>query len=188
MLANGFLLLVGASLPRIVNRLKITKLELNNLLVFGLAPSMAFDTIYVVSIKRHRTLKKSTVVLYWFSKMFRCSISCRYLHIGHAKAALLNQHYQLAFQGKLILRFDDTNPEKEKEDFERVIVEDVAMLNIKPDIESFTSNFFDEMLVYCEKLIRDGKAFVDDTEPEQMKLEREQKVDSKNRGNSEFEI
>jgi glutamyl/glutaminyl-tRNA synthetase len=112
---------------------------------------------------------------------------CRYLHIGHAKAALLNQHYQLAFQGKLILRFDDTNPEKEKEDFERVIVEDVAMLNIKPDMESFTSNFFDDMLAYCEKLIREGKAFVDDTEPEQMKLEREQKVDSKNRGNSEFE-
>ena len=56
------------------------------------------------------------------------------MNSGHAKAALLNAHYQTSFKGKLIMRFDDTNPEKEKEDFEKIILEDVAMLKIKPDI------------------------------------------------------
>ncbi|XP_041970133.1 bifunctional glutamate/proline--tRNA ligase [Aricia agestis] len=107
-----------------------------------------------------------------------------YLHIGHAKAALLNQYYQQAFQGKLIMRFDDTNPAKENAEFEKVILEDVEMLEIKPDMFTHTSQYFDLMLQYCEKLIKEGKAFVDDTPAEQMKSEREQKIESKNRNNS----
>ncbi|XP_045776544.1 bifunctional glutamate/proline--tRNA ligase isoform X3 [Maniola jurtina] len=107
-----------------------------------------------------------------------------YLHIGHAKAALLNQYYQQAFEGKLIMRFDDTNPAKENADFEKVILEDVEMLEIKPDIFTHTSQYFDLMQNLCEKLIKEGKAFVDDTPPEQMKNEREQKIESKNRSNS----
>ncbi|CAD0203763.1 unnamed protein product [Chrysodeixis includens] len=107
-----------------------------------------------------------------------------YLHIGHAKAALLNQYYQLAFEGKLIMRFDDTNPAKENAEFEKVILEDVEMLEIKPDLFTHTSQYFDLMLDYCVKLIKEGKAFVDDTPAEQMKNEREQKIDSKNRNNS----
>ncbi|KAI4469059.1 prolyl-trna synthetase [Holotrichia oblita] len=106
-----------------------------------------------------------------------------YLHIGHAKAALLNQYYQQTFQGKLIMRFDDTNPAKENADFEKVILEDVAMLEIKPDMFTHTSEYFDQMLEYCEKLLKEGKAYVDDTEPELMKQEREQRVESKNRSN-----
>ncbi|XP_022913832.2 bifunctional glutamate/proline--tRNA ligase [Onthophagus taurus] len=107
-----------------------------------------------------------------------------YLHIGHAKAALLNQYYQQAFQGKFIMRFDDTNPAKEEVEFEKVILEDVEMLEIKPDLFTHTSQYFDIMLGYCEKLLKDGKAYCDDTEPEQMKMEREQRVDSVNRNNS----
>lgn len=107
-----------------------------------------------------------------------------YLHIGHAKAALLNQYYQEAFNGKLIMRFDDTNPAKENVHFEKVILEDVAMLEIKPDMFSHTSQYFDLMLQYCEKLLKEGKAYVDDTEAELMKTQREQKVESANRQNS----
>ncbi|XP_031758975.1 bifunctional glutamate/proline--tRNA ligase isoform X3 [Xenopus tropicalis] len=107
-----------------------------------------------------------------------------YLHIGHAKAALLNQHYQVTFKGKLIMRFDDTNPEKEKEDFEKVILEDVSMLQIKPDQFTYTSDHFDTIMKYAEKLIQEGKAYVDDTPAEQMKSEREQRIESKHRSNT----
>uniref|UniRef100_A0A670I222 Bifunctional glutamate/proline--tRNA ligase n=1 Tax=Podarcis muralis TaxID=64176 RepID=A0A670I222_PODMU len=95
-----------------------------------------------------------------------------YLHIGHAKAALLNQHYQVNFK------------EKEKEDFEKVILEDVAMLHIKPDQFTYTSDHFETIMKYAEKLIHEGKAYVDDTPAEQMKMEREQRTESKHRNNS----
>ncbi|KAM3625961.1 uncharacterized protein V6R79_020421 [Siganus canaliculatus] len=107
-----------------------------------------------------------------------------YLHIGHAKAALLNQHYQLTFKGKLIMRFDDTNPEKEKEDFEKVILEDVAMLQIHPDQFTYTSDHFPTIMRFAEQLLSEGKAYIDNTPPEQMKQEREQRVESKCRNNT----
>ncbi|XP_032416258.1 bifunctional glutamate/proline--tRNA ligase isoform X3 [Xiphophorus hellerii] len=107
-----------------------------------------------------------------------------YLHIGHAKAALLNQHYQVTFKGKLIMRFDDTNPEKEKEDFEKVILEDVAMLQIHPDQFTYTSDHFPVIMRLGEKLLAEGKAYIDDTPPEQMKQEREQRTESRCRNNT----
>ncbi len=57
------------------------------------------------------------------------------------------------------------------------------MLEVKPDTYTYTSNYFDLMLKYCEKLITDGKAYVDDTDPEIMKQDREKKVESKHRNN-----
>ncbi|XP_077511678.1 glutamyl-prolyl-tRNA synthetase [Amblyomma americanum] len=107
-----------------------------------------------------------------------------YLHVGHAKAALLNQYYQQAFKGKLIMRFDDTNPEKEKEDFEKVILDDVKKLEITPDRFTFTSDYFELLLQKCEELLKKGLAYVDDTDAETMKAEREQRVESKNRSNT----
>ncbi|XP_058881572.1 bifunctional glutamate/proline--tRNA ligase-like isoform X1 [Acipenser ruthenus] len=107
-----------------------------------------------------------------------------YLHIGHAKAALLNQHYQVNFKGKLIMRFDDTNPEKEKEDFEKVILEDLSLLQIHPDQFTYTSDHFDLILKLAEKMLHEDKAYIDNTPAEQMKQEREQRIASHNRSNS----
>ncbi|XP_076096577.1 bifunctional glutamate/proline--tRNA ligase-like isoform X2 [Mytilus galloprovincialis] len=107
-----------------------------------------------------------------------------FLHVGHAKAALLNYYYREMFKGTLIMRFDDTNPAKESSEFEQVILEDVAMLGIKYDKFSHTSDHFDLMLDLCTKMIKEGKAYVDNTEPEQMKKEREERVENDNRKNS----
>ncbi|XP_024936533.1 bifunctional glutamate/proline--tRNA ligase isoform X2 [Cephus cinctus] len=104
-----------------------------------------------------------------------------FLHIGHAKAALLNQYYAEAFNGQLIMRFDDTNPAKETVEFEQAILEDLAMLQIKPDRFTHSSDYFDLMLEYCEQLIENGKAFVDDTPAPVMKEQREQRLPSSNR-------
>merc|ERR1719450_9875 len=75
------------------------------------------------------------------------------------------------------MRFDDTNPAKEKEEYENVILDDIKMLQVKSD-------HFETILNYCEKLIKDGKAYIDDTDAETMKAEREQMKESKNRNNS----
>jgi len=107
-----------------------------------------------------------------------------YLHIGHAKAALLNQYYQQEFEGKLVMRFDDTNPAKENAHFETVIKEDLALLGIKPDVWTHSSDYFDLMISYCEQLMTAELAFVDDTDTDTMRKEREARVESKNRNNT----
>jgi len=107
-----------------------------------------------------------------------------FLHVGHAKAALLNNYYKETFQGKLVMRFDDTNPAKEKEEYEDVILEDLKMLQVRYDFFSRTSDHFETILNYCEKLMKDGKAYVDDTDAETMKVERDAKTQSKNWNNS----
>ncbi|KAK5671642.1 glutamate--tRNA ligase [Batrachochytrium dendrobatidis] len=104
-----------------------------------------------------------------------------YLHIGHAKAVLLNDYFARQYKGKLIIRFDDTNPSKEKLEFQDSITEDIALLGVKGDILSHTSDHFDHLLSEAIRLIKLGKAYVDDTVQEVMRAERFDGIDSKNR-------
>lgn len=97
-----------------------------------------------------------------------------YLHIGHSKAALLNDYFAHEEYpgGKMILRFDDTNTEKENEEFQDAILEDVGLLGIKPDTISYTSDYFDQIDKYCTQIITAGKAYADDTDGETMSKQR----------------
>ena len=93
-----------------------------------------------------------------------------YLHIGHAKSILLNYGIAKEYGGKFNLRFDDTNPTKEKAEFVEAIKRDVEWLGA--DFEGrcfFASNYFDEMYACALKLIRKGRAFVCDLSAEEIR-------------------
>ncbi|MCJ1287625.1 hypothetical protein MMC26_006977 [Xylographa opegraphella] len=108
-----------------------------------------------------------------------------YLHIGHAKAALLNDYFaHEAYKGTFICRFDDTNPSKEKEEFQDAIVEDLAMMGIVPDKTSYSSDYFQNMYDHCLHIIKIGKAYADDTEQMTMRDERMNGIASKRRDES----
>ncbi|GAB7347003.1 hypothetical protein MBLNU459_g3152t1 [Dothideomycetes sp. NU459] len=108
-----------------------------------------------------------------------------YLHIGHAKAALLNDYFaHKKYNGKMILRFDDTNPTKEKQEFEDSIVKDLELLGVKPDQVTHTSDYFQELYEQCKKMIESGKAYADNTPQDILRDERMKRIDSKCRNNS----
>ena len=104
-----------------------------------------------------------------------------YLHIGHAKAALLNNYFARAYEGTLIVRFDDTNPSKEKVEFEESIKEDLRLLGIKADKTVHTSDHFDKIYDYAVSLIKKGLAYVDDTDTDTMRNQRFDGIESENR-------
>ena len=93
-----------------------------------------------------------------------------YLHIGHAKSILLNYGIAKKYNGRFDLRFDDTNPTKEKTEFVESIIADVEWLGAHYDGEVyFASNYFGQMYEAAVKLIKDGKAYVCDLTPEQIR-------------------
>jgi len=92
-----------------------------------------------------------------------------YLHIGHAKSICLNFGIAEEYKGLCNLRFDDTNPTKEEEEYVKSIIEDVRWLGFDwEDRLLFGSDYFDQMYEYALQLVKDGKAYVDEQSAEEI--------------------
>ena len=96
-----------------------------------------------------------------------------YLHIGHAKSILLNYGIAEEFGGKFNLRFDDTNPLKEEEEFVEAITRDIKWLGADWEDRLFhASDYFDRLYEWAIHLIKDGRAYVDDLTAEEIRAYR----------------
>jgi len=93
-----------------------------------------------------------------------------YLHIGHAKSICLNFGLAIDYKGLCNLRFDDTNPTKEEQEYVDSIKEDIRWLGFDwEDREYYASDYFDQLYEYAIKLIKKGKAYVDSLNADQIK-------------------
>ena len=92
-----------------------------------------------------------------------------YLHIGHAKSICLNFEIAKKYNGKCNLRFDDTNPEKESEEYINSIKRDVTWLDYNWDEIHFASDYFNELYAYAIELIKNNYAYVDSSSAEEIK-------------------
>src|SRR5437764_7316837 len=95
-----------------------------------------------------------------------------YLHIGHAKSICLNFGIAQEYNGSCNLRYDDTNPAKEEEEYVRSIEEDVRWLGFEWTNKLWASDYFDTMYEFAIELIKKGKAYVDDQTAEQIRSSR----------------
>jgi glutaminyl-tRNA synthetase len=96
-----------------------------------------------------------------------------YLHVGHAKSIVLNSGLAKRYGGQFNLRFDDTNPAKEEQEFVDSIIDDVKWLG--GDFEDrlfYASDYFGQMYEWAEQLIKKGKAYVCDLNAEEMRTYR----------------
>ena len=95
-----------------------------------------------------------------------------FLHIGHCKAICTDFETAKRYGGKTNLRFDDTNPTKEDVMYENAIKRDIEWLGYKPDKICYASNYYEKFYEFAVKLIKDGKAYVDDQTQEEIRLNR----------------
>ena len=89
-----------------------------------------------------------------------------YLHIGHTKAICINFGLGEKYNAPVNLRFDDTNPEKEEQEFVDSIKKDVAWLGFKWDKELYASDYFQQLYDWAVQIIKDGKAYIDEQSSE----------------------
>src|SRR5580658_10430848 len=96
-----------------------------------------------------------------------------YLHLGHAKSICLNYGLAVKYDGKFNLRYDDTNPTTEEQEYVDSIREDVRWLGADWEgREFYASDYFDQLYEWAEQLIKAGKAFVCDLSPDQVRQTR----------------
>ncbi|MDZ4845156.1 MAG: glutamine--tRNA ligase/YqeY domain fusion protein [Chitinophagales bacterium] len=95
-----------------------------------------------------------------------------YLHIGHAKSICLNFGLAQKYNGKCNLRFDDTNPTKEEQEYVDSIMADVRWLGFEWSGLYYASDYFDQLYEWAIKLINDGKAYVDDLTADEIRKHR----------------
>ncbi|GAB4821570.1 hypothetical protein N2152v2_008616 [Parachlorella kessleri] len=107
-----------------------------------------------------------------------------YLHIGHAKAALLNQHIASMYKGRMLVRFDDTNPSKEKDEYVDNIIADMQKLGLQYEKITCTSDYFPQLEECAIRLIKAGHLYADDTPVEKMREERMEGIESACRNRS----
>ena len=95
-----------------------------------------------------------------------------YLHVGHASAICLNFGLGIDYQAPVNLRFDDTNPAKEEQEFVDAIKRDVEWLGFKWDKECYASDYFQELYDWAVQFIKEGKAYVDSQTSEEMAIQK----------------
>lgn len=113
-----------------------------------------------------------------------------HLHLGHLKSMYLNFGYPFnlneedCVKKECYLRFDDTNPNAESDEFEKSIEHDLEWMGYEPDKVTHTSDYFDVLLEYAWELVRCGLAYVDPSSSKEMHEMREKKIESPARSNS----
>lgn len=107
-----------------------------------------------------------------------------YMHIGHAKSLMLNILYLERYRGELIIRFDDTNPEKCSKEYEQAMLEDIEWLGAKYSKITHSSSYMDILYEYAEKLISLDKMYLTNSSQEQISEMRKTGIPIKDRNNS----